>query len=55
VLLEGDEVLLAADGDVGVDEVAEPEQQLVGLGVGRVALGVGGGVGGGGGGGGGPP
>ncbi|CAL2067135.1 protein of unknown function [Streptomyces murinus] len=42
VRLQGDEVLLAADGDVGVDEVAEPEQQLMGLGVGRVALGVGG-------------
>ncbi|MGY4277325.1 hypothetical protein ACVILE_003505 [Streptomyces sp. M18.1] len=42
VRLQGDEVLLAADGDVGVDEVAEPLEQLLGLGVGLVALGVGG-------------
>ncbi len=42
VRLQRDEVLLAADRYVGVDEVAEPEQQLLGLGVGRVALGVGG-------------
>lgn len=40
--LQGDEVLLAADGHVGVDEVAEPEQQLLGLGVGGVALRLGG-------------
>lgn len=40
--LQGDEVLLAADGHVGVDEVAQLEQELLGLGVGGGALGVGG-------------
>ena len=42
VRLQDDEVLLAADRDVGVDEVAELEQQLLGLLVGLVLLGVGG-------------
>ncbi len=42
VRLQRDEVLLAADGHVGVDEVAEPLEQFLGLGVGRVAFGVGG-------------
>lgn len=40
--LQRDEVLLAADGDVGVDEVAELEEEFLGLGGGRVALGFGG-------------
>ncbi|MGX1271058.1 hypothetical protein RKD18_004252 [Streptomyces phaeoluteigriseus] len=41
VRLQRDEVLLAADGYVGVDEVAQLEQQLLRLAVGGVALGVG--------------
>src|SRR5690606_40657144 len=42
VRLQRDEVLLAADGDVGVDEVAELQQEFLGLGVGGVPFGVGG-------------
>lgn len=41
VRLQDDEVLLAADRDVGVDEVAELEQEALGLLVGLVLLGVG--------------
>ncbi|BFO22910.1 hypothetical protein SHKM778_92980 [Streptomyces sp. KM77-8] len=41
VRLQRDEVLLAADGDVGVDEVAQPEQEVLGLRRGGVAVGVG--------------